>query len=127
MEGGNSVMNQHFQKMEALRVEREKAHEEGVPALKRLLPIAQRDTGQSGVVARFLLGLYNGNCFPFDLTDLRRLDTAVFMDCLLVLKMDNRLMKEVHCYFDNGNEIWQNLAIDWNVENVMRLREKARK
>lgn len=46
----------------------------GITALKRLLPIAQRDSGQSGVIGRFLLGLYNGQAHRFDLTELRRLD-----------------------------------------------------
>lgn len=61
---------------------------EGEAALRRLLPVAQRDTGQSSVIARFLLNLYNGDRFPFDLTDLRRLDYELFDDCLAVLKMD---------------------------------------
>ena len=82
----------------------------GEAALRRLLPVAQRDTGQSGVVARFLLNLYNGDRFPFDLTDLRRLDYALFDDCMAVLRMDFQLIKEVHRYFDNGGAIWEAMA-----------------
>lgn len=41
----------------------------GLTALKHLLPIAQRDSGQSGVIGRFLLGLYNGPAHRFDLTE----------------------------------------------------------
>ncbi|NYU52262.1 hypothetical protein H0B49_35090, partial [Pseudomonas aeruginosa] len=58
----------------------------GLTALKRLLPIAQRDSSQSGVIGRFLLGLYNGQAHRFDLTELRRLDPALFDACLSVLR-----------------------------------------
>ena len=85
----------------------------GVEALHRLWPIAQSDTGQSSVVARFLLSLYNGDRFPFDLTDFRRLDIALFDDCMAVLAMDFSPEKEVHKYFDNGGERFERLADDW--------------
>ena len=86
---------------------------EGEAALRRLLPVAQRDTGQSSVIARFLLNLYNGDRFPFDMTDLRRLDFDLFDDCIAVLKMDFQPTKEVHGYFDNGSVIWESLAKEW--------------
>lgn len=90
---------------------------EGVAALRRLLPIAQRDHGASSVVARFLLNLYNGDRFPFDNTELRRLDYDVFDDCMAVLKMDFQPQREVHGYFDNGGAIWEKLAADWNIKD----------
>lgn len=85
----------------------------GEAALRRLLPIALGDTGQSGVVARFLLNLYNGNRFPFDNTDLRRLDQQVSEDCIAVLRMDSLPAQEVHTYFSNGSQIWEKMASDW--------------
>jgi hypothetical protein len=90
---------------------------EGEAALRRLLPIAQRDTGQSSVVACCLLNLYNGDRFPFDMTDFRRLDSAVFDDCIAVLKMDVQPAKEVHNYFENGGKIWEKLAADWAIKD----------
>ena len=87
----------------------------GVEALKRLLPVAQNDTGQSRVVARFLLGLYNGRRFPFDLTDFRLLDHALFVDCMAVLKMDSQPLKEIHEFIDGGGAIWERLAQTWDV------------
>jgi hypothetical protein len=60
----------------------------GNAALERLLPIAARDHGQAVRVQRFLLGLYNGSNFPFDLNELRGLDLALMEDCLAVLAMD---------------------------------------
>lgn len=87
--------------------------EDGVAALKRLLEVAQRDTGQSGVVALFLLGLYNGRDFKFDMTDLRRLDHNLVEDCLSLLRMDSNPEQEVHQYIENGQEIWQGLRRTW--------------
>lgn len=85
----------------------------GVAALKRLLEVAMRDTGQSGVCARFLLGLYNGYAHPFNLIDLRRLDESLHQDCLTVLAMDYRPAQEVHEYFTDGSRIWRELASNW--------------
>lgn len=65
-------------------------------ALLRLWQVAQRDTGQSRVCARLLLGLYNGTRFPFDLTDLRLLDQALLEDALAVIRMDAAPATEVH-------------------------------
>lgn len=90
----------------------------GVQALHRLTPIALRDTGQSRVVGRFLLGLYNGEDFPFDLTDLRGLDLALFEDCMCVLLMDYWPEKEVHERVQNGGAIWQQLIERWAPEVV---------
>lgn len=65
-------------------------------ALLRLWEVAQRDTGKSRVCARLVLGLYNGQRFPFDLTDLRLLDQSLLDDALAVIRMDARPAMEVH-------------------------------
>lgn len=85
----------------------------GVDALLRLVPVAQRDSGQSGVVGRFLLGLYNGPAYPFDLTELRRLDAGLFDDCIAVLQLDNSPEQEVHTYIHNGDAVWESLRRNW--------------
>ena len=85
----------------------------GLAALSRLLPVAQRDSGQSGVIARYLLSLYNGTAYPFPLTDLRKLDTALYQDCIALLHMDNRPEQEVHTYVANGEVIWDGFKKVW--------------
>lgn len=85
----------------------------GIEALHRLLPVAQRCTGQSRIVGRFLLSLYNGDAFPFPLTDLRGLDTALWNDCMALLRLDRRPEQEVHQYIENGDAIWSQLKKDW--------------
>lgn len=90
---------------------RTELEETGFEALQRLYEVACTDTGQAGVVGRFLLGLYNGQRFAFDLTDLRRLDDALFNDCMQVLTMDARLApREIHQYFSEGGRKFERMA-----------------
>lgn len=106
-------MRAQARELEARTAELPATRLEGEAALHRLLPIAQRDTGQSSVVARFLLNLYNGDRFPFDMTELRRLDYEVFDDCMAVLKMDFQPPKGVHEHIENGGAIWERIAKEW--------------
>lgn len=92
----------------------------GVAALQRLLRIAQGNSGQCKHVAGFLLGLYNGTRFKFDLTDFRCLDREIFMDCLKVLAMDFTPKREVHQYFKDGGQIWEQLAKDWGIRDYTK-------
>lgn len=94
-----------------------KIRADGVDALTRLLKVARGHSGQCRYIASFLLGLYNGRRFPFDLTDLRCLDYELFDDCMTVLRMDYKPAMEVHCYFKNGSAIWEQLAKDWNIHD----------
>ncbi|WP_217450744.1 DUF7673 family protein [Vogesella oryzae] len=112
-------MNKPFaQQMQEAQQLRHKIFAEGLPALRRVLQVAMRDTGQAGTCARFLLGLYNDRRFPFALTDLRSLDDDLFNDCMAVLRMDAHVCeREVHCYFEDGGEIWEQLAEDWRVRD----------
>ena len=82
---------------------------QGILSLKKLYSVAQSDTGQARIIARFLANLYNGYDFQFDLTDFRALDQDLFVHCLHVLIMDHRCVKEVHQYFDNGGKRWENM------------------
>jgi len=83
---------------------------DGMAALERLVPIAAADNGQAIVVAKLLLGLFNGQRFPFDLTELRRLDECVLADCLALLRMDARPVMELHNLLDGGPQFFAKLA-----------------
>ena len=99
----------------------------GVEALKRLFKVARGHSGQCRHIARFLLGLYNGNRFPFDLTDFRCIDERLYDDCMRVLRMDARACKqEVHTYFENGGAQWEAMAENWSVPEVGKLQAIAR-
>lgn len=96
---------------------------EGEAALRRLLPIAQGHSGQCRYVAGFLLSLYNGTRFKFDLTDLRCIDRAIFKDCITVLQMDAEAYREVHTYFPKGGDQFEALAVQWRIPDRLQLRE----
>ncbi|AZF57422.1 MULTISPECIES: hypothetical protein [Pseudomonas] len=102
-----------FQQLQEFEAKRPAIRKAGIEALARLVPVAQRDTGQSAVIGRFLLGLYNGRDYPFVLTSLRGLDTALFDDCLAVLQLDYSPEQEVHTYIPNGDAIWEELIRAW--------------
>lgn len=91
--------------------ERQAATEAGIPALMRLANVADRDTGQAETVRLFLLGLYNGYRFPFNLITLRGLDKSLFDDCMAVLTLDARATaQEVHQYLDDGGDLFERWA-----------------
>jgi hypothetical protein len=72
-------------------------------ALRRLYELVKRHSGTSGgnTAAKLLLGLYNGQRFPFDLTDLRSLDAGNFEAAMTVIRMDARqTWCEVHVLLD---------------------------
>jgi hypothetical protein len=105
------AVNDFLRQIRDLEIERQAVTEAGIPALVRLAKIAEGDTGQAATVRRFLLGLYNGYRFPFNLITLRGLDKELFDDCLDVLKLDARATRqEVHQYIDNGGELFERFA-----------------
>ncbi len=108
------------------RTQRPTLEAAGFEALQRLYAVANDHSGQCRYVARFLLGLYNGRRFPFDLTDLRGLDRALFEDCMTVLRMDARVTsREVHTYFDKGGTKFEALAERWRVQDVRKLEQRC--
>ena len=90
--------------------------EDGVPALKRLIKVAQGSSGQCPRVASFLAGCYNGIRCPVDLTDLSALDFALSEDILRVLRMDRWRQREVHDYIDNGSAIFEAIIARWGLD-----------
>lgn len=91
--------------------EKASAIESGMPSLHRLVSIARGDTGQCITVRRFLLGLYNGHRFPFELTTLRGLDKNIYDDVINVINLDARAtLREIHQYIDNGGYLFESWA-----------------
>jgi hypothetical protein len=64
-------------------------------------------TGQAGRLVRFLAGVYNGNEFPFALTDLRALDTELANACIDYLNYDRLAKAEVHTHLPDGSRQMQ--------------------
>jgi hypothetical protein len=87
----------------------------GLDSLFALVDLTRGDSGQCGIVARFLAGLYNGTDFPFDMTELRGLDADLFEHCMAVLRLDRHPAVEIHKYFPNGDEVFLKMLQDWNL------------
>ena len=64
-------------------------------------------TGQTRRLVRFLAGVYNGNEFPFDLTDLRAVDTELANACIDYLNYDRLSKAEVHTHLPDGGRQMQ--------------------
>lgn len=77
---------------------RERVRARAMPAMCVIVETIRRNptTGQSARLIRFLAGLYDGPLFPFDLTDLRALDSHLADACLAVLDYDRHNQVEIH-------------------------------
>ena len=64
---------------------------------------AHPGTGQARRPVKFLAGVYNGEDYPFDLTELRALDTELANACLDYLNYDRLGKREVHKHLKNGD------------------------
>jgi hypothetical protein len=73
-------------------------------------------TGQGGRLVRFLAGLYNGQDYPFDLTELRGLDTKLAGACLDYLNFDRLGIKEVHKHLANGERDLHRWLEEYKIE-----------
>lgn len=81
-------------------------------------------TGQAGRLVRFLAGVYNGSEYPFDLTDLRALDTELANACLDYLNYDRLGKREVHHHLSGGDRELQKWFRDYGIEPALRLSEQ---
>ncbi len=99
----------------------------GAEALRVLWAVANGHSGQCRFIAAFLLGLYNGARFPFDLTDLRCIDSALYEHCSAVLHMDARVCEqEIYLYFEDGGTKFEQLAKDWQLTDHMALQHQLK-
>ena len=62
---------------------------------------AHPGTGQARRLVKFLAGVYNGEDYPFDLGELRALDTELANACLDDLSYDRLGKREVHGHLRN--------------------------
>ncbi len=76
------------------------------------------------VAAQLLLGLYNGDRFPFDLTELRRLDATYLDMALQLLRLDANHQMKVHQWLnelysrDDFGMRFERLAHTWNMKGA---------
>lgn len=109
-----------LQEIAKLELRRTRAADAGIPALKRLIAVAQGSSGQSRICANFLLSLNDCSAFTFKLIELRNLDMNLWEDCMLVLKLDQSPRAEIRYMIENGHFIWEELESTWKAQLLSR-------
>jgi len=91
-------------RMDALIRDEASIHTRAMQALQAIESAinAHPTTGQSRRLVHFLAGVYNGQDYPFDLTELRGLNTALVNACLDYLDSDRLGKTEVHKHLAKG-------------------------
>ena len=77
-------------------------------------------SGQAQSLVRFLAGIYNGQDYPFDLTELRGLDIELADACLDYLNYDRLGEKQVHEHLTNGADDLKHWLKDHGIESASR-------
>jgi hypothetical protein len=73
-------------------------------------------TGLARRLVQFLAGLYNGYDYPFDLTELRALDTRLANACLDYLNYDRLGKREVHRHLSGGEKAIHQWLMDYGID-----------
>lgn len=81
---------------------------------------AHPTTGGARRLVKLLAGVYNGQDYPFDLTELRGLDTELANACLDYLNYDRLGIKEVHKHLINGERDLHRWLEEYGIEPVSR-------
>jgi hypothetical protein len=83
--------------------------ERALAGLQRIVKAVEEHpgTGQARRLVRFLAGVYNGGDYPFDLTDLRAVDTELANACIDYLNYDRLAKAEVHKHLLDGGRQMQ--------------------
>lgn len=82
-------------------------------AIRKLVPLAQGDTGGSRVAAQVLLSAYNGADFQLDIVDLCNLDRVYYQAALAVIRGRVELRGEPQNFVENGDEVFRDLWHRW--------------
>lgn len=93
--------------------------------LRRVVDVARGFSGQSIRAASFLLSLYDGERFPFDLRDLRTVDREIFDDCMAVIYLDRDYLKNVARYFKNGHALFEQIAVRQRIPDATKTKRRA--
>jgi hypothetical protein len=119
------VSGEKLERTEALEHGTEAIMERARPALEIIETAIRQNptTGQARRLVRFLAGLYNGEDYPFDLTDLRALDTRLANACLDYLSYDRLGHAEVHKHLRDGDRELSQWIAAFGIEPSLWLDE----
>jgi hypothetical protein len=120
------VTGKKLARTEALEHGVEAVMERARPALETLETAIREHptTGQAGRLVRFLAGVYNGEDYPFGLTELRALDTELANACLDYLNYDRLGKREVHHHLAGGDRELHSWMKAYRIEPALQLKER---
>ncbi|MDG6937951.1 MAG: hypothetical protein JRN42_05365 [Nitrososphaerota archaeon] len=120
------VTGRRLPRTETIEMDTEAIMERARTALERIETAIRENpsTGQAGRLVRFLAGVYNGSDYPFDLTDLRALDTELANACLDYLNYDRLGKREVHRHLSGGDRELHEWIHASGIEPALRLDEE---
>jgi hypothetical protein len=79
---------------------------------------AHPTAGGTKRLVRFLAGVYNGQDYPFDLTELRSLETQLANACLDYLNYDRLGIDEVHVHLENRGRDLHRWLEEYGIESA---------
>jgi len=120
------VTGKKLTRTEALELGVEAVMERARPALETIETAIREHptTGQAGRLVRFIAGVYNGEDYPFDLTELRALDTELANACLDYLNYDRLGKREVHHHLAGRDRELHGWMKRYRIEPALRLEER---
>jgi hypothetical protein len=77
-------------------------------------------TGQSRRLVKFIAGCYDGRDYPFNLTELRGLDTTLATACLEYLDYDRLAIREIHHFLPQKERTLLGWLKDYDLGAVPR-------
>jgi hypothetical protein len=121
------ILSGKVTRLNAAAVEVDEIMERAMTALEVIVKAIRegRDTGQGRRLVRFVAGLYNGNDYHFDLTDLRSLDTELANACVDYLNYDRLSKAEVHNHVPGGGPQVEQWFDDVGIVPRPRLDERT--
>jgi hypothetical protein len=96
------VTGRKLARTEALEHGTDAVMERARTALQFIETAIRQAGGQARPLVQFLVALYNGHDYAFDLTELRALDTELANACLDYLNYDRLGRQEVHHHLSGG-------------------------
>ncbi len=112
---------------------RDQLREDGLEALSVIVRAIQSNpgTGQVGRLVRFVAGCYNSGEYPFELEQLRGLDTKLVAACLTYLAYDALAEKEIHHHIAGGGDTVNRWFEEYGIKpvdpNLKSLRAQDRR
>lgn len=77
--------------------------------------VSNSDSGGASALAPLLMSCYNGSEYPFDITELCRLDDEYFEDALNLIRLRTRCGHEPHEFFVLGGKLFEQIAADFGI------------